>query len=100
MAQHDEMLLEKQSQNKVLSDRLTKVLAEKKQLEKSKRLVEDHNKALSSVLSQRQLNEQQLYQYTRRLETAVREQSDFSQVQKRVNDLKQEEAKDAIVIEN
>ena len=75
------------------------MLAEKKQIEKGKVLVDAQNKALSSVLSQRQLNEQQLYQYTRRLETAIREHTVFPQVQKRVNDLKEEEAKDATVLE-
>ena len=34
-----------------------------------------------------------MYQYVRRLETATREKTIFSQIQKRVNDLEKEEAK-------
>ena len=50
-SQRDDILLEKSGQINLLNERLTKVLAEKKQIEKSKNLVDAQNKALSSVLS-------------------------------------------------
>jgi len=37
-----------------------------------------------------------MYQYCRRLETAIRESTVFPQVQKRVSDLEQEEGKDDV----
>jgi len=49
---------------------------------------------LSCLLSQRQLNEQKSYQYQRRLETAIREQCIFPQVQTRVNELQEEQKTD------
>ena len=52
------------------------------------------NMALSSTLSQRQLNEQKMYQYARRLETAIREQQVFPQVQVRLSELERDQSED------
>ena len=52
------------------------------------------NYALSSTLSARQLNEQKMYQYARRLETAIQEQSVFPQIQCRIDELSQEDNND------
>lgn len=69
-------------------------MQEKNELKVRHSQVASHNVALSSTLSQRQLNEQKMYQYSRRLETAIREQRVFPMVQDRVSQLEVEEKKD------
>lgn len=66
-------LLEAKDQIEQYKKKLETLFREKKQEQRNKEQLAAQNMALSSTLSQRQLNEQKMYQYARRLETAIRE---------------------------
>ena len=87
-------LLEAKDQIEQYKKKLETLFREKKQEQRNKEQLAAQNMALSSTLSQRQLNEQKMYQYARRLETAIREQQVFPQVQVRLSELERDQGED------
>ena len=89
-------LLEAKDRVNALKTSIETIDREKRQLRTQRNQLSAQNVALSNTLSYRQLNEQKLNQYARRLETAIREQSVFPQIQARVSELEQEQNTDVV----
>ena len=71
--ERNSLIIEQKSHLNGLERSVESLMQEKNELKVRHSQVASHNVALSSTLSQRQLNEQKMYQYSRRLETAIRE---------------------------
>jgi len=71
--ERNSLIIEQKNDLKGLERSVESLMQEKNELKVRYCQVASHNAALSSTLSQRQLNEQKMYQYSRRLETAIRE---------------------------